>query len=1390
MLKPCPATLAKPRLILPAIVALFIFVFLGLQIFFARHVQAMSTTVVISEFRTRGLGGANDEFVELYNVTGSPINIGNWKINRSNGTGTVNTQITISAGTMIPAFGHFLATNSSGYSGSVPGNQTYGTGITDDGGIAILNDSNVVIDQVGMSAGSAYKEGNLLSQLTTNVNRSHERKAGGANGSTQDTDDNGNDFQLITPSDPQNLSSPPTPSGPPTPTNPTGVGAADPSILPAGSQTLLTVTVTLGSNPASTGINVSGNLSSIGGSETQQFFDDGTNGDVVAANNVFSYAATVSVATTTGAKTIPFSIIDAQARSGSGNISLTVTLPGRNPAEHLAMGNPSGAVSDIGVPLNYLMMKPQYALSYNNDKGIPNWTSWHLDSTWIGAAPRQGDFRVDSTLPPSFKHVSNGYQFGIYGFQRGHVCPSADRTSSDEDNSATFLMTNMIPQAPGNNEGPWVDMEGYIRAQLSGTTNELYIISGGAGIGGNSPTGHWDSIIDTAGNTVAVPRWTWKVVMVLPDQTGDDVARVSTSTRTFAVIMPNDESIRDDPWQKYLATVDQVEALSTYDFYSNVPATVQAAIEAELDIENDTAPVTTGQTKTTVKDQPVAVALSATDFNVNNTFTYIVDKPEHGSVSCAGPDCIYTPNLHYVGPDRFTFKVNDGALDSNVSTITITVNDTTACSAFNNGGVFNNGEWIIEALDSSIPEAPFEVRINGSAVCTTKLLAFANRVSGTSQFPQVFDLYSSGYIRMKAGADPSPPLPFGQSLVLGPAIFGTSASFPAPTLFFRPQLQRVDVDTSRLNPDGAGTLLINVTANDSGLAPAATNTNQIMNQTWGIDLHEPTNDQTRIDVAGKFTFTETTVPDPTRTSEFQSFRLLQISSMFIDSARHDVDAFRVRSANGPVTFFYNSDCFNQLCPPTPSALDGILESLHTDDAGQPNGNTPSYRILMGTTTGPVSGSITPRAFLTPSQDFNDDNLGLWLHQQPLNVIPQGTSGTISYTVLATTDPLQGNADLQFGAPNYEISEDRTLNVTVNRSGDTSAAATVNYATNDTYAECNLVNGKASAKCDYATAGGTLRFAAGESTRTIVLSIINDGYMEGNETFTLTLTNPTGASLGSPATTTITVADNDQTLSNPFPNNDFFVRQQYLDFLLREPDPGGFNDWMNVLTNCQPNSGGLGSDPTCDRVIVSSGFFRSTEFGERGYWIYRYYHAALGRRPQFAEFVPDMRRLSGFLSPAEQEAARAAFVTDFMQRPEFVANYGGLTNAANAAQFIAKLEEKAQVTLPGTVPPTQPGQPPQFGRDELIQKMQTGQFTAAQTLQAFIEQKVVFDAFFFRAFVTMQYFGYLQRDPEQAGFDDWVDVLTNGRGTIRPGDFYHLIFGFVYSIEYRARFGPP
>ncbi|HEY5886054.1 MAG TPA: DUF4214 domain-containing protein [Pyrinomonadaceae bacterium] len=343
------------------------------------------------------------------------------------------------------------------------------------------------------------------------------------------------------------------------------------------------------------------------------------------------------------------------------------------------------------------------------------------------------------------------------------------------------------------------------------------------------------------------------------------------------------------------------------------------------------------------------------------------------------------------------------------------------------------------------------------------------------------------------------------------------------------------------------------------------------------------------------------------------------------------------------------------------------------------------------------------------------------------------------------------------------------------------------------ARCHVVNGNASGKCDYATAGGRLRFAAAETTKTIVLSIVDDVYQEGDELLSMSLSSPSTGSLASPATAVITIQDNDTNPnpSNPHLINSFFVRMQYLDFLLREPDTAGYNDWLSVLNNCNPNQGFLGAPPGCDRVHVSSGFFRSPEFGERGYWIYRFYAASLGRRPLFAEFTPQMRRLSGLKPKADLDADEADFIREFMLRPEFITIYTGITDAAHASDFIARLEQKAGVTLPASVPATQPGQPQQYNRQDLINAMQNGTLTPAQTLRAFVEQKVVWDAYFFKAFVAMEYFGYLRRDPEDAGYDDWVDVLTNGRSSagIAPGDFRHLVFGFLYSEEYRERFGP-
>jgi endonuclease G len=1220
----------------------------GYSIYFASSVKATSSTILISEFRTRGPAGANDEFVELYNATNAPIDIGGWKINRSNGSGTINTQITISAGTMIPAHGHFLATNSAagGYSGGVPGNQTYGTGITDDGGIAILNPANAIVDQVGMSAGSAYKEGTVLSQLTTNTNRSHERKPGDGNGSSTDTDNNGADFQLITPSDPQNLSSaptpavtnqaiapncpaslsttqgtatstsvsatdpdgtvvsatitsapvtgitlngftpaaavggtasatlnvstataqgtynvviqysnndsptpqaasctvvvnvtpPPTPTPTPTPTpvpgsvvlsqvyggggnagstlkndfieiinhtgapidlngwsvqyasaalanwqvtpltsfvlqpgqyylikeaqgaggtvdlptadqtgaiamgatsgkvalvsnttaltgtcpsgagvidfigydgancfegagtaptltnttaairanggcqdtnnnnndftqgapNPrnsssatnncallSGTGSANPFGVQPGDSSALTVLVSPGSDPTSTGITVTADLSSIGGSAAQAFANNG--------GNSFSFLATVSVATAPGQKSLPVTINDAQGRTAQTTIALLVQQPhvvisqvyggggnagatyandfvelynpsgltfdltgwslqyasatgdgweftrqplggtiapgqyylislasggadglplpaaningeinmsgttgkialvsnfdplvgncplgdpeivdfvgygatadcsetaratapsnttaifrGNNgatdtdnnqadfaaatpnprrtapiveigpavfgtdprnnginaardssitvnftepvdvvgawynincattglhndatvagggkvyvitpnvnflaaeqctftifkdqihdtdtddsgpntdtlsadfvatftvstgtappypPSVHLTFGNPSGAVADPNQPNNYLMEKPEFTVSYNRDKGGPNWVSWHLTDEWVGSLARVDTFRPDPAVLPTWYRVQ-ATDFSGSGFDRGHMTPNADRDkeTSIPINQATFLMSNMVAQAPDNNQGPWAALESYLRTLLP--ANELYIVSGPAGVGGTGSNGFANAI---ANGHVTVPSSTWKVVLVIP-KGENDISRVTAATRTIAVNMPNMQGIRNSPWETYLTTVDAVETMTGYDFFANVPDAIENSIEAGTNGSNP--PGTEGQAVTTAEDTSKSITLTAVSPNPSASFAFtVITPPAHGQVTGSGANRSYQPDADFNGSDSFTFKANDGANDSNTSTVNITVTD-------------------------------------------------------------------------------------------------------------------------------------------------------------------------------------------------------------------------------------------------------------------------------------------------------------------------------------------------------------------------------------------------------------------------------------------------------------------------------------------------------------------------------------------------------------------------------------------------------------------------------------------------------------------------------------------------------------------------------------------
>jgi endonuclease G len=260
------------------------------------------------------------------------------------------------------------------------------------------------------------------------------------------------------------------------------------------------------------------------------------------------------------------------------DFSVTDNPVGPTRDDNMAMGNPSGAVTSTSYPNNYLMVKPQYDLSYNNSIGEPNWVSWHLSTAWLGTTTRCNCFTSDASLPSTFYHVSTSDYTGS-GFDRGHQCPSDERNANSTDNAATFLMTNMMPQAPNLNQQTWLGLENYCLTLLN-QGNELYIISGGYGSGGTGSNGGVTTSI--AGGKVNVPSHYWKVVVVLPVGS-NDVSRVSASTRIIAIDMPNTQTVNAQTWGYYRTSVDAIEAITGFDFLSNVPVNVQSSIESVVD---------------------------------------------------------------------------------------------------------------------------------------------------------------------------------------------------------------------------------------------------------------------------------------------------------------------------------------------------------------------------------------------------------------------------------------------------------------------------------------------------------------------------------------------------------------------------------------------------------------------------------------------------------------------------------------------------------------------------------------------------------------------------------------------------------------------------------------
>lgn len=239
---------------------------------------------------------------------------------------------------------------------------------------------------------------------------------------------------------------------------------------------------------------------------------------------------------------------------------------------NMALGNPSNATNSLLNANNYLIDHRYYIESYNRDKGEPNWVSWHLGMSDLGATDRLNNFRPDETLPDGWYEVDNT-SYRRSGFDKGHNCPSGDRTSTTDANSATFLMDNIIPQAPNNNEHTWEHLESYCRDKVK-KGNEVYIIMGIYGTGGSGKNG-FATTIDKG--RVNVPAHIWKVVLILPNG-DDDLARIDENTQIIAIDTPNDNNISNN-WMNYICTVKNIEDSTGYSLLSSLSPSVQQALK-------------------------------------------------------------------------------------------------------------------------------------------------------------------------------------------------------------------------------------------------------------------------------------------------------------------------------------------------------------------------------------------------------------------------------------------------------------------------------------------------------------------------------------------------------------------------------------------------------------------------------------------------------------------------------------------------------------------------------------------------------------------------------------------------------------------------------------------
>jgi pimeloyl-ACP methyl ester carboxylesterase/DUF971 family protein len=507
--------------------------------------------------------------------------------------------------------------------------------------------------------------------------------------------------------------------------------------------------------------------------------------------------------------------------------------------------------------------------------------------------------------------------------------------------------------------------------------------------------------------------------------------------------------------------------------------------------------------------------------------------------------------------------------------------------------------------------------------------------------------------------------------------------------------------------------------------------------------------------------------------------LLRLDPITGVSLQYDSNSDGLFETDVPPTFKVSGSQAADLDPPS-VAFSEVAQansqiSISATDAG--SGVKSIFYSVDGKNYQPYATALTLNPAQTPIvYAFADDNVG-------------NRSGV-------STFQLSPAITLQLASSSFAANEgDGIATITVNRTGNSSGPATVAYSTSD---------GTASQKKDYILASGTLTLAAGETSKTFTILLINNSYVDGDRTVNIGLTSPTGASLGLVGTATLTIHDNDTALStnNPVDDAGFLVQQNYLDFLTRQPDQSGLDFWTNQITSC-------GTDAQCievHRINVSASFFLSIEFQQTGYMVERFYKVAYGNANgnstfggahqlpvpivRFDEFLRDSQRIGRgvvVLAPGwEQllESNKQAYANEFVQSSRFVAAF---PTTMTAADFVDKLNQNSGNVL-STSERT-------IAINLFGGAANSSNATArAQAVRQVAEDNDLYNAEFSRAFVLAEYYGYLRRNPNDApestldytGYDFWLSKLNQFNGNYINAE---MVKAFLSSIEYRQRFAP-